>query len=179
MSTSETKAHKPDRWVWALIGSIALNGLLIGFLLASQGRKVNPPDRPPAVITVGADTTNPNRMLRALEPKRRRQIMHKALKEVRKQNGHNPRALLRELRAAKAQAMRIAAQEPLDIPALENAMQTMRALRENLAVQGDALMIEIMKQMTPEERRAVATKMRHQRGRKAERRQNRKRMQDE
>ena len=146
-------------WLIILMISIALNGLLGGMLLALRTPPPQAPtDSPPAFSRktgagkkMGA-ALHPRRLLRALPNERRQQVMTAALKNLAAQDKAQPRQLFKRLRRQKREIRKILRTQPLDMDALVAAQAQMRTLNQELAVSGDALMVEILRQLTPEER---------------------------
>lgn len=159
MAQQEQKIKKPDIWILALILSVALNGLAIGYLLAIKKEGVNPQPGAPMSSVQGTNVDSPRRILRPLPPQRRRQAMQAALREMRRDGHINPRRQFREHILAKRHIAEIIGSEPFDVRALEQALAKARTSREALAVQGDRLMVEIMKTLNAEERKMVAEHM--------------------
>lgn len=165
-----------NNWVFALIASIAINGLLGGLLLAKgmgpkQGGQEIPP---PQIATVNAGPNNPRRLLRSLPPARRKQVLRAAMKQSRTSASERPRVLMQKLRTARENVLQIAMAEPLDEAALKLAQANVRKLQQDLAAQSDALITEVLKQLTPEEKLKALESMKQQR----RRRPNRRRQQD-
>lgn len=175
MST-DTKIAKPKNiWIIALLVSIAINGLLVGLLLSKQ---VNPggddPGALPTPNSVQIAPNNPRHLVRILEPDRRRQVMTQAMKNLRQQGGENPRQLFRQLRRAKMKTMRLLRADELDTQAIEQSLAEIRTLNQKLAVSGDALMLEVLTQLTPEERKAAEQAIKKRENRRRRRDQQRR-----
>lgn len=142
-------------WIIALLISIAVNGLLAGLLLSKQ-IKPGPPglDMSPTRGSMQSEN-HPQHLVRTLSPERRKQVMTTALKNLKAEGGEHPRKLFKQLRQAKIKTMRLLRAEELDTTAIEQSLADIRTLNQKLAVSGDALMIEVLAQLTPEERKAA------------------------
>ncbi len=155
---SETNpSPKTTVWILALIVSIALNGLLVGLLMSA---KVAPKpflaDKPPVRTQPAmADFEHPQKLLRHLEPARRRQIMAKAMKNMRESNQPPPHVLMKELRQARKQTLMLLKSPDLDENAFREQLSKARQIKEQLGRQGDMLVLEIFKQLTPDERKRI------------------------
>lgn len=168
-----TDTLKTPKWLYLLIGSVALNGLLAGMLISSSLHPT--PEIVSAEPSVAAqphlDTPtrerpmqrglrrtaydNPKGLIAHLEPKRRREVMSSAMKHVKKQDLQGPRDLLLQMRTSHEQTFALLQSDTLDEAALTAHLKQNRVLKEKLAVQGDALVVEILKQLTLEERKGA------------------------
>ena len=140
-----------------LIASIALNGLMAGFIIA----KTNAPnptvvERPQNPPKGGQNVGDARRIVGHLAPERRREILDTALKNLDISADERPRVLFQQRRLARRKSIEIATAEPLDSQAIAQALKDVREINEKLAVQGDALILEVLQLMTPEERKQAA-----------------------
>jgi uncharacterized membrane protein len=115
---------------------------------------------------------HPRHLVRTLSPERRKQVMTIALKNLKAEGGEHPRKLFKQLRQAKTKTMRLLQADELDTKAIEQSLADIRSLNQKLAVSGDALMIEVLAQLTPEERKAAEQTLKNHKHR---RRRNQKR----
>lgn len=144
-------------WIMALIISVALNGLLAGLLMSGKvGHKpymVEGQPSQPAPMMAGND--NPRRLLRHLDQARRKEIMVTAMKQTRKNEHMSHRELMKELRVARRQILVLLQSPELDEAAFQEQLAHSRQLKDKLGRQGDALVLEIFKQLTPAERKSL------------------------
>ena len=157
-----------NNWVFALIASIAVNGLLGGLLLAKgMGPKQDGQHTPPPVKIAAVNTgpNNPRRILRSLPPARRKQVLRAAMKQIKYTGGEHPRALMQKLRNARQSTLQAATANPLDEAALKLAQEEVRKLQQDLAVQSDALIVEVLKQLSPDEKQKALESLKAERRR--------------
>jgi uncharacterized membrane protein len=140
-----------------LIASIALNGLLAGYLIAKPAQ-INQPkfEGPQNPGGGGQDVGDARRIVGQLPPERRREILDTALKNLNVSADERPRALFQKRQLARRVAVELAMSDPLDRDALTRALKDVREINSRLAVQGDALILEVLHLMTPEERKQAA-----------------------
>jgi len=175
MSTDTTITKPRNSWIIALLISIAINGLLAGLLLSKQVKPIpEGVDVSPTRGSMEIAPNNPRHLVRTLEPARRKQVMTTAMKNLKGQGNENPRQLFRQLRQAKMKTMRLLRTDELDIKAIEQSLAEIRTLNQKLAVSGDALMIEVLTQLTPAERKAAEEAIKTRENRKRRRGQQRR-----
>lgn len=168
-----TDTLQTPKWLYLLIGSVALNGLLAGMLISSflqpKPEIVSPEPSVTTQTQISPSTRerpaqrglqrtaydNPKGLIAHLEPVRRREVMSSAMKQFRKQDLQGPRDLLVQLRNSHKHAFLLLQADPLDEAAFKEHLKENRVLKEKLAVQGDALIVEILKQLTHEERKGA------------------------
>lgn len=159
-NNTKKDTNKKDKWVIALLVSIAINGVMAGLLISKgmhpnmrepDGTQVQRPQQ-----TVPAD---PRRMVRSLPQARRKQVMMSAMKKIRLERSERPRQIFKQLRKARADMMDLLRAEEIDVVAIEKSLAEIRALNQKLAVSGDALMLEVLAQLTPEERKTALAAM--------------------
>lgn len=160
MSTDTTPTRTRNSWIIALLVSIAVNGLLIGLLLSKQTKPSRDGTNMPSFqgsmqIAPKMAPSDPRYLVRILEPARRKQVMKTAMKNLKLQGTEHPRHLFKKLRQAKFNTMRLLRADELDIKAVELSLAEIRTLNQKLAISGDALMIEVLQQLTPAERKAA------------------------
>ena len=147
-------------WVWVLLVSVAINGLLAGLLMA---KSLTPkPHKPDPIQTQFARTSghnNPRRLVKDLPAERRRQVLHRALKNLEQTKGRRPARLFKQRRAAKIRIEKLLRGEKFDLHALEKSLQDIRSINQELAVFGDQMMVEVLRQLTPEEREVAIKSM--------------------
>jgi uncharacterized membrane protein len=155
-----------NTWIIALLVSIAVNGLLGGILLSKQAqhgstdlRKSTMQSSPGGLEQTSSN--DPKHLVRALSPERRKMVMVTAMKNLTESGKEHPRRLFKRLRQAKHKTMQLLRADELDTAAIEQSLADIRDLNKKLAVSGDALMIEILAQLTPEERRAAREAVRN------------------
>ena len=150
-----------NNWVFALIASIAINGLLGGLLLAKGlGSKPAAPETAPAkVATVSTGPNNPRKILRALPVQRRKQVLRAAMKNIKPAAGERPRVLFSRLHKAQKHVLEISQKDKFDEEALKLALADVRRLKQDVAMQGDALIIEVLKLLTPAEKQLALENM--------------------
>ena len=173
MSTDTTNAASRNSWIIALLVSMALNGLLIGLLLSKQVQpKTGNPAIPPTRTTMQAMPNNPRHLVRTLSPERRKQVMATAMKSLKSEGKERPRRLFKQLRHAKLKTMGLMSADDMDAEAIEKSLADIREINQKLAISGDALMVEVLGQLTLEERQQAreALRKRKMRHRKPERR---------
>ncbi|MCF6219755.1 MAG: periplasmic heavy metal sensor [Robiginitomaculum sp.] len=169
MSTDTTPVPPINKWIIALLISIAVNGLLAGLLLSKQVKPAGPgSDWSRSQHAVQIRPNGPRHLVRNLPPERRKQVMMTAMKNLESQGNEHPRKLFKRLRQAKHKTMRLLRAEELDTKAIEQSLAEIRTLNQKLAVSGDALMIEVLAQLTSAERKAAEAALRQ---RKVQRRQ--------
>lgn len=148
----------PNAWIFALIISIGLNGLLIGLLMANYmgpNKSHMPMGKMQTTGPLTSAYEHPQKLLRRFEPRRRKEIMAQAMKQSRMDAPVPPRKLLQDLRKARKQTLVLLQSPNLNIEVLEAQLQKTRQLKNKLGRQGDILVLEIFKQLTPEERKAI------------------------
>ncbi|PHR59740.1 MAG: hypothetical protein COA43_08585 [Robiginitomaculum sp.] len=174
MSTNKNKGIRFG--TIALMASIGLNGLLGGFVIANTAGPKTPDlhmDMPHKfrtspnhqssgktknkhVMRLRMAYDHPQALLAHLPPRRRREIMKVAMKNVSAQTTDKPHELLMQLRKSHKKTIIFLKKDTLDQEALTTILAQNRILKEKLARQGDTLIIEILKQLTPEERQGAA-----------------------
>lgn len=159
-----------------LIASIALNGLLGGYLLAKSAA----PTPTPIENLQNPPRSNPNigdarHIVGRLDRERRREILDTAYKNLNIEKEQRPRALMQQRRLAQQRAKALGTADPLDREALKDALANVRSINTKLALQGDALVLELLTLMTPEERKQAAQNNRKRRQDRQRRRQDRSR----
>ena len=167
-----TNTNTRNSWTIALLVSLAVNGLLIGLLISKQVEpKIGKPELQPTQNRAQVMPNNPRHLVRTLSPERRKQVMTTAMKNLETQGAEHPRRLFKGLRQAKLKTMRLMNAEELDTAAIEQSLAEIREINQKLAVSGDALMIEVLAQLSPEERKQAreALRKRKTRHRKPER----------
>ncbi len=166
-NTQTTKARKTRDWIIPLLLSIAINGFLAGWVISQKNHKT--PEMHEIVMPSApsqAFTSEPRRLVFNLPPARRRQVMTTAFKKLKLQQGQHPRQIFKQLRRAKTDMRVLLRANTLDMDAIEKSLAEIRALNQQLAVSGDALMLEVLAQLTPEERKKALVAM-HDKKRKA------------
>lgn len=169
MST-EMSADTPKmpKWIYVLVASVALNGLLAGLLIATT-TQVKPEivmltdtqagishREPPHKMTLHRSVyDNPRGLIAHLAPERRRDVMSTAMKQLKKQDVQAPHELLMALRKSHKQTQRLLQVDTIDEQALQASLKENRVLKEKLARQGDALVLEILRQLTSKERKGA------------------------
>jgi hypothetical protein len=138
-------------WSALLIGSLMLN-LLVGGIAIGNFAMNGPPDR-----LMGASYVQliPRRFLQELPRERRRELM-----EIVRNN----RADLRALRkASEDSALKLAEALEKDAYTEADAMAVITAFStgsESLAAKGGAVVLDIIRKLTPDERKLLATSIR-------------------
>jgi uncharacterized membrane protein len=177
---AKTGTNTTSYWVFAVIGLVAVCGLLAGLLLsksvapaagdatpAQLSQTVDPltppTDEPPTDVPTqrppgGQDGAQEDvrRIVRNLAPARRREVLQKAMRNLNISNDDRPRALMRERGEARQRAIALARADTLDVEAMRKALDEVHAINAKLAAQGTDLTIEVLQLMTPEERKAAA-----------------------
>ena len=170
-----TNVKTKNTWIIALLVSMAVNGLLVGLLLSKQIQPdIVRPELPPAQNAQRIVPNNPRHLVRTLSPKRRKQVMTTAMKNLDVKGEGHPRPMFKLLQQAKMKTMSLLGADELDTAAIEQSLADIRALNQKLAVSGDALMLEVLAQLTPEERktaREALQKRKNMRHRKPNRRE--------
>lgn len=161
---AKKKNNDKDKWVIALLMSIAVNGVLAG-LLISKGLHPNmgEPDSAHVQSPLHAMPADPRRIVRTLPQARRKQVMMSAMKKLKLQKSEHPRQIFKQLRKARIEMMRLLRADEIDTVAIEQSLSEIRILNQKLAVSGDALMLEVLAQLTPEERKTALAAMRDKR----------------
>jgi len=174
MSTDIEKPKTNNTWIIALLVSIALNGVLVGLLLSKQVKpNIGTPKVLPVQNTMRVMPNNPRHIVRTLSPERRKQVMATALKSLKSQDAGHTRRVFKQLRQAKLKTMDLMSADVLDTVAIEQSLADIRELNQKLAVSGDALMIEILAQLTPEERKTAREALRDRTSKKRRRKMER------
>ena len=160
----------------ALMTSIGLNGLLGGFVIAnktgpktpdlhmemphnlraSHKKQVSGKVKDKHVMQLRMAYDHPQALLAHLEPRRRKEVMRTAMHNVNALATDKPHELLMQLRKAHKKTIVLLKKDTLDEEGLKTILTQNRILKEKLARQGDALILEILKQLTPEERQGAA-----------------------
>ena len=150
-------------WIIVLLVSVAVNGLLGGLLFSKHiGPKPSAlhmntprfsPIPPPALVSVG---DNPRQLLRHLEPTRRKEVLSRAMKQLRSGTPKQSHDLLFRLRKSRKHTIALLRADTLNAEALHTELAKNRDLKDTLGRQGDMLILEIFKQLTPEERQGLA-----------------------
>lgn len=154
-----SKSNSVSLGMVVLIFSIALNGLMAGYIMAKTGTPEpvaieRPQGSQPGHQSVG----DARRIVGHLPPARRREILETAFKTLNVSADERPRALFQKRQVARRKTVELAVSEPLDLAALQKALEDVRQINDKLAVQGDALILEVIQLMTPQERQqAVQT----------------------
>jgi len=181
LKTKNPRARNPrarNTWIIALLISIAVNGLLAGLLLSKQAQQdPTSPNKPvmqgsPRVLMQTPDA-DPKHLVHALSPERRKMVMITAMENLTESGKEHPRRLFKQLRQAKHKTMQLLRADDLDTVAIKQSMADVRALNQKLAISGDALMIEILSQLTPEERKAAREALRDRTSKKRRRKMER------
>ena len=161
MSPSPARFDTALRWL--LVASLALNvGLLSGIAWEHFDRD-DPPRHVKMRVTRGGMMPGPHLLHRTLPPERRAVV--DAVHEK-----HQPRihATVRRVFEARARVHTLMTAETLDRPALDQAFADLRARDAEAATAVQAMLTELVTELTPEERRAVgeAVHRRHPRMRR-------------
>lgn len=166
MSDDNAIPKTRNSWIIALLISVAVNGLLAGLLISKQVEPASPSAQslPPIQGSMRAQS-NPRHLVRTLSPERRKQVMTTAMRNLKAEGGTHPRKLFKQLRQAKVRTMRLLRADELDTKAIEQSLADIRALNQKLAVSGDALMIEVLAQLTPAERKTAAEALKNRKNR--------------
>ncbi len=156
-STPDNKQATPARsklspLLVLILLSVSVNGLLLGLLLASRPHSPSGLPQHTRQISIRTDTADPRRLLRGLPPARRQQILHKAFQTLDLPKSEQPRVLFARLHKAKRKVHRLLKADKIDIDQLKQVQSEIRALNGKLAKTGDALMLAVFEQLTPEER---------------------------
>ncbi|PHR92382.1 MAG: hypothetical protein COA69_08365 [Robiginitomaculum sp.] len=179
---SDTPLEKPKTntkanvWILTLFASVALNGLLAGVLISNQAGPKSAdlqiaPFMPAPHQAVkkrplrngplaGEAYDAPRMLISHLSPPRRKEIMGRAMKHIKTRSERSPHTLLIELRKSHKQTLALLRADTLDQDALKTILAQNRELKQRLALQGDALVLEMLKQLTPEERKATVRALR-------------------
>lgn len=176
MSDTPLKKSKTNIWILTLFASVALNGLLAGILISNQaGPKsadlqiapfIPAPQhsvkrRAPRNGPLASEAyDNPRVLISHLSPPRRKEVMGRAMKHIRTRSERSPHELLIELRKSHKQTLELLRADTLDPDALKTILAKNRELKQRLALQGDALVLEMLNQLTPEERKATVRSLR-------------------
>jgi|GEM_PF-3809689 len=178
--TSRHSLGRPGPVIWMLMISVALNGLLLGLLIASNpARKHAFPDSAPP-LSIRTETVDPRRFLRTLPPQRRKEILTKAFQSLDLPADEQPRRLFARLRQAKRKAHHLLQAKTLDKQKLEAVLTEIRQTNAKLAKTGDALMLAMLDQITPEERaKALKSLRRNRKGQGKKSRPNRPKRQEQ
>jgi len=156
MST-EPATHKiKNTWI-ALLVSIVVNGLLLGLLWSNHVKhRSYRANLPQPQNTMKALPNNPRHLVRSLSPERHKQVMTTAMENLKLKGESRPRKLFKQLRQAKLKTINLLGAEELDMAAIEKSLTDIRTINQKLAISGDAIMIEVLGQLTPEERKAAS-----------------------
>ena len=162
--TPNNSTTSTSNWVFVVIGLVAIIGLLAGLLIS---KSTNPTvattpytqtspqiDGPPRGGPKAGPENEVRHILRSVSSERRREILDKASAnfgsaEIR------PRALIEQRHQARRKVVDLASAETLDQDALRAAMDEMQKINAEIAAHGADLTIEVLKHMTPEERKTA------------------------
>ncbi len=181
---STQKPEKPSRNIWliAVLLSIGLNGLLLGLLLSGVFKPdiivtENPPITNSLTPSRQALSEDPRKFMRALPIERRKQVMVSAFKNLNYKAGERPGQLFRQLRRAERRSVKLLKAENFDLKAIEKSLAETREIKHKLAISGDAMIIEVLNQLTEDERKDAVQAMKNRRPhrKKLRRQQNRPR----
>jgi uncharacterized membrane protein len=158
-TTTTTTTPPPRRWPWLkilLIASLALN-LLAGGAVAARFFFHERIER----MTGGVTQIVPRRFFRDLTRERRKELMA----VVRSYRGlfQDGRARLREAAAGLADALDA---EPYDAAKTLAAINGIEQAGQGTLAQGSKLALDLIGRLTPEERKALAQRLRDRAGRK-------------
>lgn len=159
---------KSTAWIMSLLISVALNGLLIGLLMSGKmAQKTYIAEQAPnrrAPMMAAYD--NPRKLLRHLSKARRKEIMANAMLNTRENTNIPTRELMQQMRKTRKRTIALLKEPDLDELAFQEQLEETRQLKDKLGRQGDALVLEIFKQLTPVERESIG-RTRHKDNRKA------------
>jgi len=175
MSSKTAKTPIRNAWMIVLLVSIGANGLLFGLLLSKQA-KPNLPTVETQITKTGGRVlpTEPGKFIRALPPERRKQVMIAAYKNLDYKAGDRPRQLFRKLRRAQKQTVKLIKAEDFDLKAIEKSLAETRTLKHKLSISGDAMIIEVLNQLSPQERKDAVQAMRNRHEMRRKRHQRRR-----
>lgn len=155
-----TKSTSP--WIFALIFSVAINGLLAGIVLSKKTAPIHSMDmtsaQMPAMRHGKKVFDNPRALIARLPEARREIVLKSAAKHLRATSGENPKKLFKTLHQSRKETRRLIRAETLDSDALTASLAKTRHIKDKLAARRNALVLEIFKQMTPQERQSVMQK---------------------
>ncbi|MBL4853916.1 MAG: periplasmic heavy metal sensor [Robiginitomaculum sp.] len=176
MSTRNAKPPIRNTWMIALLVSIGVNGLLFGLLLSKQAKPDAPTIEAPNVAnSTRVLSTEPRRFIRALPPERRKQVLTAAYNNVDLRDGDRPRQLFRKLRRTQKQTRKLIKADDFDLKAIEKSLGETRELKHKLAISGDAMIIEVLNQLSAQERKDAIQTMRTRHELRRQRHQRRRR----
>jgi len=159
-------------WVYAVIALVALVGLLAGLLISKStapepvsvtSTQTAPTDNGPTQAEPGKAPDardDARRIVRRLSPERRPEVLEKAIANTQGSDRERPRALLEKRKQARLKVLELSQAETLDTDALRAALDEVQKFNGELAAHGNDLAIEVLNQMTFEERKAAATRKR-------------------
>ncbi len=181
MNTQKPDPLAHNIWRIVLPVSLVINGLMFGLLLSGalkpETRIIQTPQaihgptntRPQTRKTLSED---PRKFLRALPIERRKQVMIAAYKNLDYQTGERPGQLFRQLRRAERRSLKLLKAEDFDLKAIEQSLAKTREIKHKLAISGDAMIIEVLSQLSEQERKdAVQALKNRQKNYKKNRRQ--------
>ncbi|PHS35100.1 MAG: hypothetical protein COA91_13670 [Robiginitomaculum sp.] len=176
MNTQNSNSTPRKIWLLALPVSLVMNGLMFGLLLSGVLKPETVVIQAPQTIndTIKNQLQNrpqssktlpeyPRRFMRALPVERRKQVMVAAYKSLNYKAGERPRQLLRQLRRAERHSIKLLKSEDFDLKAIEKSLAETREIKHKLAISGDAMIIEVLNQLTPKEREDALLAMQNQR----------------
>lgn len=140
---------------FALLGSVALNGLLGGILLGSK-------DKPDYIAQTGQARGGPTgAIVGVLPPERRKELLRDTMSGSRGEM----RESMRAVGEARQEVRELMMGEDFNSEALRAALSELHAREARLMEMTDDITIDILSQMTAEERKlAVEAKDRRRRG---------------
>lgn len=150
---------KPRIWLWV---SLALNMLLIGAILGGLAYRAHAPAPPPQ--DASASRLAPRGFAAALPPEHRaayRQAARQALRAARED--------IRAVREARRDVAELVRADPFDRQALEQALGRLRTAQGVVEARSQTVVIDVLADMTVEERRVVADQWMRPRERGADR----------
>ncbi len=166
MSTQSFAKPPRNIWVIALLVSVGINGLLFGLLLSKQAKPILPTvEAHPATKNMAhngqALSEDPRKFMQTLPVERRKQVMIAAYKNLDYKAGERPRQLFRQLRRAQKRTVILLKAENFDLGAIEKSLGETRKIKHKLAISGDAMIMEVLNQLSAQERKDAVQAMKN------------------
>lgn len=146
-------ATQAPRRRWLLIVSLCLNLFLVGVILA--GLFIAWQREALGGYSYASSPFHPRNIAAMLPPEGKAKV-----DAIIADNRARFVPIIRAQRQARLQAFRLLQNEPLDVPALTTTMTAARTADDHLATEGQSLLLEILKKLTPEERAIIVQKIR-------------------
>ena len=140
-----------------LIISLALNGLLIGYIAGRHSVDKSAKPQIPHIVSFRKKQQTTKRLLKALPKERREMVLRRAIKRLKvKQPDYTPpNKIISRLRAQKRKAKLLMRQDKINVAEIAKAQADIRALEAKLAKNSDLLLLFLLEELDPQERKKL------------------------